>query len=314
MLSVFSHAWEGYQKKGWSLEFAICYIAKRIAKTLHLFYPSVSAYMVKRAMKSWIVKGKDGSRYFDFKGAKIPYIEPRKNYRIYEDMPFIFPDIFAIHCLHNDHYTKEIVAKIDAVAMDGPYGYTDGPFDVTVKAGDVVLDAGAWIGDFSAYAAAKKAVCYAFEPMAETYGLLQATAAMNNTEQEIYIVPVNKGLSDNVGLAMLNTGDSGSGADARLGEWTVGTEENGIAVTTIDAFVKENNLQRVDFIKADIEGAERDMLRGARETLKRFAPKLAICTYHLPDDPQVLEQIIKEANPDYTVVHLTHKLMAMVVK
>ncbi len=93
-----------------------------------------------------------------------------------------------------------------------------------------------------------------------------------------------------------------------------GTVEDGIALTTVDEFVKENNLQRVDFIKADIEGAERDMLRGARETLKRFAPKLAICTYHLPDDPQVLERIIKEANPDYTVVHTLHKLMAMVVK
>jgi hypothetical protein len=43
------------------------------------------------------------------------------------------------------------------------------------------------------------------------------------------------------------------------------------------------------------------MLKGAANTLKKFAPKLAICTYHLPDDPQVLESIIKEVNPDYKV-------------
>jgi hypothetical protein len=86
-----------------------------------------------------------------------------------------------------------------------------------------------------------------------------------------------------------------------------------IAITTLDKFVEEKKLTRVDFIKADIEGAERDMLRGAANVLKTHAPKLAICTYHLADDPDVLEKIIKEANPNYTVVHLRHKLFAMVV-
>ncbi|MDR2691539.1 MAG: FkbM family methyltransferase, partial [Dysgonamonadaceae bacterium] len=87
-----------------------------------------------------------------------------------------------------------------------------------------------------------------------------------------------------------------------------------IAITTLDRFAEERKLTRVDFIKADIEGAERDMLRGAANVLKTFAPKLAICTYHLGDDPAVLEKIIKETNPDYTVVHLRHKLFAMVVR
>jgi hypothetical protein len=69
----------------------------------------------------------------------------------------------------------------------------------------------------------------------------------------------------------------------------------------------------VDFIKADMEGAERDMLKGATNVLKTFALKPAICTCHLPDDSEVLENIIKEANPAYTVVHLRHKLFAAVI-
>lgn len=83
-------------------------------------------------------------------------------------------------------------------------------------------------------------------------------------------------------------------------------------MSTIDQFVSENQIRKVDFIKADIEGAERYMLTGATDTLRRFAPKLAICTYHLKDDPQVLEDIIKEANPAYMVVHTRHKLFASV--
>ena len=54
------------------------------------------------------------------------------------------------------------------------------------------------------------------------------------------------------------------------------------------------------------------MLAGAQETLRRFAPKLAICTYHLPDDKEVLEGLIKQANPDYIVTHRWKKLYAYV--
>ena len=73
-----------------------------------------------------------------------------------------------------------------------------------------------------------------------------------------------------------------------------------------------DGLERVDFIKADIEGAERLMLKGAQETLRRFAPKLSICTYHLPDDKEVLEALIKQANPHYVIEHRWQKLYAHV--
>jgi hypothetical protein len=83
-------------------------------------------------------------------------------------------------------------------------------------------------------------------------------------------------------------------------------------MTTLDDFVFDNKIARVDFIKADIEGAERDLLAGARNTLRDFAPKLAICTYHLSDDPQVLEQLVSDANPHYTIEHKYLKMYAYV--
>ena len=87
-----------------------------------------------------------------------------------------------------------------------------------------------------------------------------------------------------------------------------------VETVRLDDFVRENNLPRIDFIKADIEGFERRMLAGAQETLARFAPKLALCTYHLPDDPQVMAELIMQANPKYRIVQKRKKLFASVTQ
>jgi FkbM family methyltransferase len=57
-----------------------------------------------------------------------------------------------------------------------------------------------------------------------------------------------------------------------------------LAVATIDGLVSRGVLDRVDFIKMDIEGAERDALTGAEQTLRRFRPRLAISVYHRESD------------------------------
>jgi FkbM family methyltransferase len=255
--------------------------------------------------KEWLVKNGTES-YFNINGAKIPDVSNDKNHVI--TLMSAFEDVFMVPYFCEDNHDRSVIDKIDRYMVEGPYGYTDGDFDVTVKKGDVVIDAGAWIGDFSAYAVSKGAVAYAFEPVKETFQLLCKTATLN--DEKIY--PVFKGLGDkDCELVIAISKDN-------VGETSMVLKTNGdvfekIIITTLDKFVEENKINKIDFIKADIEGAERDMLRGASNVLKTFAPKLAICTYHLPDDPEVLEKIIVEANPDYKVIHLRHKLFAAVI-
>jgi FkbM family methyltransferase len=220
----------------------------------------------------------------------------------------IFEDTFLFSAYYNDNYEKSLVEQIDPFMSEGPYGYTDLPFDVTVKEGDVVIDAGAWIGDFSAYAASKNALCYAFEPTSETYKILRQTAELNDNR----IIPVQKGLGDREYETKIYFGEASGGANNIYNCSNTDRGET-IQITTLDRFVEENKIERIDFIKSDIEGAERDMLKGAKHTLAKFAPKLAICTYHLPDDPVVLTQLILEANPKYKIVYLRHKLFACVI-
>jgi hypothetical protein len=49
----------------------------------------------------------------------------------------------------------------------------------------------------------------------------------------------------------------------------------------------------------DIEGAEVDALRGAVNTLTRFAPRLAISVYHRPHDLPDIAMLIRDTCPDY---------------
>ena len=53
------------------------------------------------------------------------------------------------------------------------------------------------------------------------------------------------------------------------------------------------------FIKMDIEGAEKEALRGLEGTIKNYAPKLAICVYHFQEDFWEIPLLIKKLNPRY---------------
>ena len=73
--------------------------------------------------------------------------------------------------------------------------------------------------------------------------------------------------------------------------------ENGIEevkVTTVDALN-----EKVCFLKADVEGAEKEMLIGASETIKVYKPNLALSAYHKEEDIWELPQILLSLNPNY---------------
>ena len=156
-------------------------------------------------------------------------------------------------------------------------------------------------------------IVYAFEPSKDNFKYLEQTAELNGN-----IIPIQKGLSNKTTTQNLFLHTDGK--EVFTGNYTLRdrSSEDGfqlsdsIETITLDDFVQEQKLDRVDFIKSDIEGFERYMLQGAQETLKNFAPKLALCTYHLPNDPEVMSDLIMRANPKYNVVQGKKKLYASV--
>ena len=69
--------------------------------------------------------------------------------------------------------------------------------------------------------------------------------------------------------------------------------------TTIDDFIITNSLNRLDFIKLDVEGGEQNVLRGGIKSIKKFRPGLAISIYHKLEDFFQIPLLINDLVTDY---------------
>jgi hypothetical protein len=73
-----------------------------------------------------------------------------------------------------------------------------------------------------------------------------------------------------------------------------------VEMCTVDDFVfGRENLSGVDFMKIDTEGYERQIIKGATETIKKFKPVIICSGYHLPDDEKIIPEIVLKMNPSY---------------
>jgi len=81
-----------------------------------------------------------------------------------------------------------------------------------------------------------------------------------------------------------------------------------VPVVSIDNILINKN---INFIKMDIEGAEAEALIGAKKTIQKYKPNLAICLYHKPEDLWELPLLINEIEPSYTMYLRVHEDMCL---
>lgn len=203
------------------------------------------------------------------------------------------------------HLSRASVGGLDA--PPGPGAYL---FDTTLfsfEGPQRLVDGGAYRGDsFSAFHAALGDACefvHAFEPDDDNLAHCRARAVElfgPGASERVRVDP--RGLWDSTGrLAFASTSyQDRSGAASHL----VMTDDAG--ATGVDVVALDDALDRAPtFVKLEVEGAERDALKGARRTLERHRPGLSLGAYHRPLDLLDLARDVDALDLGYRV-HLRH--------
>lgn len=166
---------------------------------------------------------------------------------------------------------------------------------IKVEKGDYVIDGGACYGDTALYFAAKGAEkVFSFEFLDENIDIFDKNMQMNpHFKDKITFVAQPLGQISGEKLYAISNGPGTSVRDVE----TEGAKM--FETISIDDFVEQNNIEKIDFIKLDVECSEVPVLKGAIKTIQKFKPKLAICVYHKKDDLWIIPQLIKDILPEY---------------
>jgi len=206
-----------------------------------------------------------------------------------EPLPIKFMDarlaVYDLRPLGYDISCHATPPGLACAVVQKQYEYHRGTVHCKPQAGDVVIDAGGCWGEtclYFAHEAGPDGAVVAFEFIPSNLAVLKRNRELNPHLARNYHV-VEHPVWSTAGLKLYYV-DWGPGSRVtedinKYHSW------EGIAETvTIDGTLKSLGLDRVDFIKMDIEGAELDALKGAEASIRKHRPKLAISLYHKPDD------------------------------
>lgn len=157
-----------------------------------------------------------------------------------------------------------------------------------VRAGDVCVDVGANYGLYThelSRLVGDGGRVHSIEPLPEAYRVLSALVGLRSlrnvethqvalgehAESSVLSVPWRHGLPVH-GRAYLTSGAHGRGANAEFRS----SRDVQVEVVSLDGLAARGALRRVDFLKADVEGAELAILRGGAALLERWHPTLLL--------------------------------------
>jgi len=146
----------------------------------------------------------------------------------------------------------------------------------------IAFDVGAHAGQYTKLLAraAPAGRVYAFEPGSYARAILRTVVALRRLDN-VLVMPMALGSAcgvETLSMPVKAGGSFGFGL-SHLGRpqprWELVAQEL-VATTSLDAVAGALKLERLDFVKADIEGWEFSLLRGGEATLRRFRPVLVL--------------------------------------
>jgi FkbM family methyltransferase len=165
------------------------------------------------------------------------------------------------------------------------FGYYDKALhryiDRTVGSGMTCFDVGANIGAVATHLARKVGASghvHAFEPVPGLRARLQKNLARNGSDAVVSIHALalsNASGKAHLAIAGVDADNQGLASLVASGNEQL-TSTLAVPTATLDDFVAERGITRIDFIKMDIQGAEILLLEGAQRTLSTLRPELVL--------------------------------------
>lgn len=178
------------------------------------------------------------------------------------------------------------------------YAYKKGNINISAKKGDYVIEAGGFWGNSALYFATKvkdSGKVFSFEFIPGSLNIykknLELNPALANT-----INLIKQPLWDESGKKVYFL-EQGAGSQVSLDP--INNYDGTTTAISIDDFMKDNNLKKLDFIALDVEGAELKTLIGATKSIKEYKPDLAISIYHSFTDFSEIPKWIYNLNLGY---------------
>ena len=163
-------------------------------------------------------------------------------------MMFVKPDIYAVSCTI-EIFIKQVYERF-----------------YKVKEGDIVVDVGANVGMFTVKAALSvgdKGKVVSIEPIEENFELLKKNVEFHNL---VNVQIIRKALGRERGkTTMIKSLLSGTHQLKGLKNPEFPIQEVDVEMDTLDNIVKQLNINRIDLLKIDVEGAELEVLKGAKK-------------------------------------------------
>jgi FkbM family methyltransferase len=172
---------------------------------------------------------------------------------------------------------------------------------------EAFVDAGAFVGDtverFIWENLGTFRHIYAFEPGYRQFKAMEQRVQRLASEwafDRAKVSLVRAGLSDSTGrmsCTFLNDAPLRHGLSNFGSESAVDKDDPAYAkVLTLDGYLDG---RQASFIKADVEGMEMELLRGAQHTIRTCRPKMSLCVYHYPSHLYEVAEYVRTLVPEY---------------
>lgn len=167
---------------------------------------------------------------------------------------------------------------------------------------NIIIDIGAYTGDTVEFFLDNGVLAhyYCFEMDKNIFKVLKENVDSFKRKYNVQIDTYNLGISSGSYEALYDSKGYGASSIKEKGD-------DFVQVVSLDDFIKQNKINKIDLLKMDIEGEEENALKGALKTIVEDKPILEISIYHNFSQYINIPLMIKKINANYKLYLRHHK-------